>query len=103
MTIGVGHVRDPRGNGSGQNQSIWLAVVNVLHRLLVLCVRFIVVKVHGERGPSVQPITNLIQLESATSLAQKIRSKNVMCIRVPNLSELLHIFFFAVCCCRIRI
>lgn len=79
MTIGVGHVRDHRGNntGSGQNKSVLMAVINVLQRLLVLFIRFIVVKVHGERGASVQPITNLIQLESATSLAHKIRTGNV--------------------------
>lgn len=76
MTIGV---RDHRGNntGSGQNKSVVMAVINVLHRLLILFIRFIVVKVHGERGASVQPITNLIQLESATSLAHKIRTGNV--------------------------
>lgn len=77
MTIGVGHVRDVRGTGSARTQSVLMAVLNVVHRLLVLFVRFIVVKVHGDHGPSVQSITNLIQLESATSLAHKIRTRNV--------------------------
>lgn len=77
MTIGVGPVRDHRGTGAVQNQSILLTVINVLHRLFVLLIRFVVVKVHGEHGPTVQPITKTLHLESATSLAQKIRSRKV--------------------------
>lgn len=62
-----------------QKPSIILVALNLLHRFLGLCVRFILVKVHGEHGESMPPIDNLLLLESATSLAEKIRNKKVNC------------------------
>lgn len=57
--------------------SILWSALNLLHRFFGLCVRFILVKIHGEHGSSVQPIDNLLLLESATSIAEKIRTKKV--------------------------
>lgn len=57
--------------------SIVLVALNLLYRFLGLCVRFVLVKVHGEHGESMPAIDNLWLLESATSLAEKIRTKKV--------------------------
>lgn len=60
-----------------QKPSIILIVLNLLHRFFCLCVRFILIKIHGEHGPSMPPIDDLLLLESATSIAEKIRTKKV--------------------------
>lgn len=60
-----------------QKPSIVLTALNLIHRFLSLCVRFVLVKVHGEHGPSMAPIDDLLLLESATSIAEKIRTKKV--------------------------
>lgn len=57
--------------------SIILVALNLLHRFIGLCVRFILVKVHGEHGNSMPAIDNLFLLDSATTLAEKIRTKKV--------------------------
>lgn len=62
-----------------QKPSIILVALNLIHRFLSLCVRFVLVKVHGEHGPSMAPIDDLLLLESATSIAEKIRTKKVSC------------------------
>lgn len=61
-----------------QKPSIILVALNLLHRFIGLCIRFVLVKVHGEHGVSMPDIDNLLLLESATSLAQKIRNKHVI-------------------------
>lgn len=60
-----------------QKPSIVLVALNLFHRLLCVCVRFVLVKVHGEHGQSMPPIEDLLLLESATSIAEKIRNKKV--------------------------
>lgn len=57
--------------------SIATVILNLLHRFLGLCVRFIFAKIYGEHGQSMPPIKDLILLESATSIAEKIRTKKV--------------------------
>lgn len=57
--------------------SIIVVGLSLLHRFICLCVRFILVKVHGEHGPSMPPIDDLLLLESASSIAEKIRTKKV--------------------------
>lgn len=57
--------------------SIILVGLSLLHRFICLCVRFILIKIHGEHGPSMPPIDDLLLLESATSIAEKIRTKKV--------------------------
>lgn len=70
------------GNKNGNDTvpskpSVLLVALNLLHRFMILCVRFILVKVKGEHGESMAPIENLILLESATAIAEKIRTKKV--------------------------
>lgn len=60
-----------------EKPSIVVVALNLLHRFFCLCVRFVLVKVHGEHGPSMPPIDDLLLLESATSIAEKIRTKKV--------------------------
>lgn len=60
-----------------EKQSIILIGLSLLHRFICLCVRFILIKTHGEHGPAMPPIDDLLLLESATSIAEKIRTKKV--------------------------
>lgn len=64
-------------NDTLQKPSIIIVALNLMHRFLCLCIRFVLVKVHGENGPAMPPIDNLLLLESATSIAEKIRTKKV--------------------------
>lgn len=57
-------------------------VVNVGHKFLVLLVRWFLRTVYGEHGQKVPPIRNLILMESATSLALKIRTKKLTSVEV---------------------
>lgn len=60
-----------------EKPSIVVVALNLLHRFLCLCIRFVLIKVHGEHGQSMPPIDDLLLLESATSIAEKIRTKKV--------------------------
>lgn len=62
--------------------SIVLVAMNFFHRFLMLCVRFVLTKYYGEHGKSMPAINDLILLESATALAEKIRTKKVSCVDV---------------------
>lgn len=64
--------------------SILLVTMNFMHRFLMLCVRFVLAKYYGEHGESMPAINDLILLESATALAEKIRTKKVSCVDVMN-------------------
>lgn len=57
-------------------------VINLFHRFVLLVGRFVFRFVYGDKGPSMAPITDLTLLESATSLATKIRTKKVVEINV---------------------
>lgn len=63
---------------------IYLVALNFLHRFLMLCIRFLLAKYHGEHGRVMPPINDLILLESATALAEKIRMRKVSCVDVMN-------------------
>lgn len=52
-------------------------IVNVIQRFISVVARFIFMLMHGEHGKVQPPIRNLILLESATSLAHKIRTRKV--------------------------
>lgn len=67
-----------------QKPSVLMVALNLMHRFLGLCVRFILVKVKGEHGESMPAIDDLLLLESATSIAEKIRTKKV---RLNNISN----------------
>lgn len=55
---------------------VW-RIINGLHRYLCAFIRFIIVLFRGERGQSMPPIDDRLLLESATSIAEKIRTKQV--------------------------
>lgn len=59
-------------------RSLLKTVINVGHKFLVLLVRWLSRTIYGEHGKRMPPITNLILMESATSLATKIRTRKVM-------------------------
>lgn len=71
------HLTNAKDGTDLQKPSIIVVALNLMHRFLCLCVRFVVSQVHGEHGPSMAPINDLLLLESATSIAEKIRTKKV--------------------------
>lgn len=75
--IGLGDSVTKDATNQVEKPSIILIGLNLLHRFLCLCVRFILIKTHGEHGPSMPPIDDLLLLESATSIAEKIRTNKV--------------------------
>lgn len=62
--------------------SIFVVALNLFHRFALLCVRFVMTKIYGEHGPSMQPIEDLILLESATAIAEKIRTRKLSAVGV---------------------
>lgn len=60
-----------------QSTSFIQRTLNVLHRYMCHIVRFVMVKLYGKHGESVPPIDDKLLLESATSIAEKIRTKQV--------------------------
>lgn len=52
-------------------------VINIMHRFLVLMFRMLIQFLYGEKGQSMPPIKNFILLDSATTLAYKIRTRKV--------------------------
>ena len=67
---------------AASHQSTAKVVFSLLHRFMVLCVRFVLVKIRGVHGPAMAPIRDLILLESATSLAYKIRTRKVCSMKL---------------------
>lgn len=65
-------------------QSILLVAMNFFHRFVILCVRWVLTTCHSEHGKSMPAISDLILLESATALAEKIRTKKVKCVDVMS-------------------
>ncbi|XP_055597359.1 fatty-acid amide hydrolase 2 [Uranotaenia lowii] len=63
-------------------QPLLKTVVNVWHKFLTLLVRWLLRTIYGEHGARMPPIRNLILMESATSLAQKIRTKKLTSVEV---------------------
>lgn len=74
----VGIALNTKETSDVDKPSVIVVALNLFHRFLCLCVRFVLVKVHGEHGPSMAPIEDLLLLESATSIAEKIRTKKVI-------------------------
>lgn len=65
-------------------RSLVKTVINVVHKFLVLLVRWLSRTVYGEHGKRMPPITNLILMESATSLAAKIRTRKLTSVEVTQ-------------------
>uniref|UniRef100_A0A336K9U2 CSON004845 protein n=1 Tax=Culicoides sonorensis TaxID=179676 RepID=A0A336K9U2_CULSO len=57
-------------------------VINIVHRFLVLMFRMLIQFLYGEKGESMPPIKNLILLDSATTLAYKIRTRKLTSVEV---------------------
>lgn len=51
--------------------------LNALHRTVCHFVRFVMVKLYGKHGQSMPPIDDVLLLEPAISIAEKIRTKQV--------------------------
>lgn len=68
------------GKGNGENSQdepfIWRILI-LLHRYLCVFLRLVMVKFYDERGQSMPPIDDRLLLEPATSIAEKIRTKQV--------------------------
>lgn len=62
-------------------QPLLATALNVAHKFLVLITRWFLRTIYGEHGQKVPPIRNLILMESATSLATKIRTKKVRILK----------------------
>lgn len=62
--------------------SLVKTVLNVGHKFLVLLVRWFLRTVYGEHGQKMPPIRNLILMESASSLALKIRTRKLTSVEV---------------------
>lgn len=54
-----------------------LRILHLLHRYFCIFVRLVEVAFYGEHGESIPPIDDRLLLESATSIAEKIRMKQV--------------------------
>jgi len=65
-----------------QPRSLAKTVLNIGHRLVAVFVRYLLVFIYGEKGESMPPIKNLILLDSATTLAYKIRTKKISSVTV---------------------
>lgn len=57
--------------------SVFTMVLQYLYKILVISVRFLVVRIYGRHGQAMPPIIDPLLLESATSIANKIRTKEV--------------------------
>lgn len=62
--------------------SLVKTVLNVSHKFLVLLVRWFLKTIYGEHGQKMPPIRNLILMESASSLALKIRTRKLTSVEV---------------------
>ncbi|XP_052861850.1 fatty-acid amide hydrolase 2-A [Anopheles cruzii] len=69
---------------TARRRSLFKAVLNVAHKFLALLVRWLSQTIYGEHGKRMPPITNLILMESATSLAAKIRTRKLTSVEVTQ-------------------
>lgn len=60
------------------------SAINVGHKFLILLVRWFLKTIYGEHGQKMPPIRNLILMESASSLAQKIRKRKLTSVEVTQ-------------------
>lgn len=65
---------------NSQTSSFIQRTLNALHRCVCHIVRFVMIKLYGKHGETVPPIDDRLLLESATSIAEKIRTKEVSVI-----------------------
>ncbi|ETN67244.1 amidase [Anopheles darlingi] len=65
-------------------RSLVKTALNIGHKFLVLLVRWLSRTIYGEHGKRMPPITNLILMESASSLATKIRTRKLTSVEVTQ-------------------
>lgn len=61
-----------------EQESVLTMGLQFVYRALVICVRFVLVRIYGERGQSIPSIGEPLLLQPATSIAEKIRTKQVI-------------------------
>lgn len=66
-----------RANRPVRGPSIITRLLNLLHRCICIVVRLAMRMFYGEHGKSMPPIEDRLLLEPATSIAEKIRTKEV--------------------------
>lgn len=64
-------------NKSVEEWSMFDHIIHFLHRYFCIIVRYFMVKIYDERGQKMPPVDNPLLVESATSIAEKIRTKQV--------------------------
>ncbi|XP_065089727.1 fatty-acid amide hydrolase 2-B [Ochlerotatus camptorhynchus] len=67
-----------------KRRTVVKTAINVGHKFLVLLVRWFLKMIYGEHGQKMPPIRNLILMESASSLAQKIRTRKLTSVEVTE-------------------
>ncbi|XP_055631714.1 fatty-acid amide hydrolase 2 [Toxorhynchites rutilus septentrionalis] len=65
-----------------KQRSLLKTIINVGHKFVVLLVRWLLRTIYGEKGKKMPPIRNLILMESASSLALKIRTRKLTSVEV---------------------
>lgn len=68
-------------NDTMDKPSIITSGVNLYHHIFCMMMRSVMVTVYGRRGKSMPPIDDLLLLDSATIIAEKIRTKQVKLIK----------------------
>lgn len=54
-----------------------ICIMNMIFNIFTKCLRFVFQMIYGAKGESMPPITDPILLDSATTIARKIRQKEV--------------------------
>ncbi|KAF5291581.1 hypothetical protein FQR65_LT01894 [Abscondita terminalis] len=72
------------GDGKKLLKQYSKAAINLIHRFIELIARCFFKLIYGRTGGKMPPIKDLLLLESATSVAYKIRSKKVSSVQVLN-------------------
>ncbi|KAK4873935.1 hypothetical protein RN001_013295 [Aquatica leii] len=72
------------GDGKKLIKQYTKAAINLLHRFIELIARCLFKLIYGTTGEKMPPIKDLLLLESATSIAYKIRTKKVSSVQVLN-------------------
>lgn len=74
---------DNKSKKMQDNKSIWTTIVSLIHRFICLVARFIFQNIiYREPGQKVPPVKNLLLLDTASTLALKIRTRKVTSVEV---------------------
>lgn len=67
-----------------QQEPLKKVIIRLVHRFLMVVFRLFFIAVNGRKGKQMPPITDLILMESATSLATKIRTGKLTSVQVMS-------------------